>query len=428
MGLSDSPLVRRMAGGAAWSLAGAVASRLLALAAAIVVARALGKARFGELAVIQSSVNMFSVLAGFGLGLTSTKFVAELRATDPERAGRIIALSSASSLATGAAASAALFLFAPWLAARALNAPHLAWPLRLSSPILLLGAWAGTQTGALAGFEAFKRLARVTAAGGFLNFPFLVAGVLAGGVPGAVCGLAGANFAACLVNSRALRAELRSAGIRPRWSGLAREWPVLWRFSVPAALGALMIGPVHWACGAMLVNRPDGYAEMGVLNAASQWRLAMVFVPTAVEAILLPVLASLKGAGDAAAYRRAILSNLALNAGLSAAAALAVALAAPFIMRGYGPGFEGGAPVLAVTALSVVLSAPCTVLAQALASAGDMWPGFFVNVLWGAAYLAATSALVRQGAMGVAAAMCAAYAVQLAAMSAFAWRRVWTAA
>ncbi|PYS80065.1 MAG: polysaccharide biosynthesis protein, partial [Acidobacteria bacterium] len=134
---------------------GAVASRVLGLAASIFVARVLGKEGFGEVGIVQSTVGMFQVFASFGLGITATKYVAEFRSVDPEKAGRIISLSFTVALATGLLIMVPLIIFAPWLAQRTLAAPPLAGPLRIGSPILLLGALCGAQTGVLAGFEKF---------------------------------------------------------------------------------------------------------------------------------------------------------------------------------------------------------------------------------------------------------------------------------
>ena len=82
-------------------MAGAVISRGLMLAATVLVARMLGKTVYGELGMIQSTVGMFGVFAGFGLGLTATKHVAEFRQSDPDRAGRIINLSCLVAVFTG---------------------------------------------------------------------------------------------------------------------------------------------------------------------------------------------------------------------------------------------------------------------------------------------------------------------------------------
>ena len=91
--IENSPIGLRLARGVFWSMAGAVISRGLMLAASVLVARMLGKMGFGELGMIRSTVGMFGIFAGFGLGLTATKHVAEFRSSDPERAGRIISLS-----------------------------------------------------------------------------------------------------------------------------------------------------------------------------------------------------------------------------------------------------------------------------------------------------------------------------------------------
>ena len=151
----------RFARGAVWSLVGAVISQGCGLAASVITARLLGREQFGEYGIIQSTVGMFGVFAGMGLGLTATKYVAELRVTNPHRAGRIIALSTAVALGTATTAAVALSAAAPWLAASTLNAPNLSAELRIATGVLFLNALNGTQTGVLAGLEAFRTIARV---------------------------------------------------------------------------------------------------------------------------------------------------------------------------------------------------------------------------------------------------------------------------
>jgi len=55
----------------------------------------------GQLGMVQSTAGMFGIFAGFGMGLTANKHVAELKIKDPARAGRIIGLSSLVSWTTG---------------------------------------------------------------------------------------------------------------------------------------------------------------------------------------------------------------------------------------------------------------------------------------------------------------------------------------
>ena len=266
--IDNSPIGSRLARGVFWSMAGAVISRGLMLAASVLVARMLGKAGFGELGMIRSTVGMFGVFAGFGLGLTATKHVAEFRSSDPARAGHIIALSWIVAMVTGGLMALGLFIFAPWLAEHTINAPHLTGVLRIGALILFINALNGAQTGALAGFEAFKTIAHVNLFVGLISFPILVGGAYFGGLTGAVWALAinlGVNW---LLNHLALRKEARRYNVPLAFRDCSRELSVLWRFSLPAVLAGSMVGPVRWACSALLVNQPDGYGEMGIFTAA----------------------------------------------------------------------------------------------------------------------------------------------------------------
>lgn len=68
--LEESTIGLRLARGAFWSIVGASVSRGLMLAASILVARILGCEVYGEFSIIRSTVSMFLVFAGFGLGMT----------------------------------------------------------------------------------------------------------------------------------------------------------------------------------------------------------------------------------------------------------------------------------------------------------------------------------------------------------------------
>lgn len=407
--LEASPLGYRLARGAFWSLAGAVVSRSLGLLASILVARMLGKVGFGELGIIQSSVGLFGTFAGFGLGLTATKYVAELRAKDPARAGRIIALSSLVSWATGGAMAVLLFVLAPWLATHTLAAPHLGGLLRLGSLLLLLGAVNGAQTGALAGFEAFKRIARINFTAGIAAFPLMVGGAWLRGLEGAVFGLVITQAVNCWLNFRGLRAEVHCAAMPFVFAGASREWSVLWRFSLPALAGNLLVGPVYWLCNAMLVNRPNGYAQMGLFNAANQWFSALLFLPGVLGQAALPVLSERLGENDGLRAGKVLGFYIKLNAAAVTPLMFLGCLASPLIMSSYGPGFTEGWPILVIVLTTAALLAVQTPVGQVIAASGRMWMGTAMNFGWAACFVVLAWCLLRWGALGLAAARLGAY-------------------
>jgi O-antigen/teichoic acid export membrane protein len=353
------------------------------------------------------------VFAGFGLGITATKYVAEFRTKDPTRAGRIIALSSVVAFATGGLISLALYIFAPFLAARTLAAPHLVLEFRIGALLLFFNALNGAQTGALSGFEAFKAIAHANLIRGLLSFPVMVTGVLLWRLPGAVCGLVLAAAIACLVNQWVLRNECRRAAVPIRYRAIASERRVLWHFSLPAFLSSAMTAPAAWAANAMLVNEPNGYSEMGIFNAANQWRAALLFLPGLIGQVVVPILASLQNAGGRRPARRVLLGSMLTN-GLCSVPALVVLLpCSGWIMSFYGQTFSPRGAVLQVSLLSAALLAIQTPVGNLIGAFGRMWVGFFMNLGWAACLLGAAHGLLvlGWGAQALACAYLAAYLV-----------------
>ena len=113
---APSTMARRLATGTFWLLAGTVVWRVLTAVSAIFVARILGGAAFGELAMVRSTVDLFVVFGSFRLGSTATKYVSQYRHTDPPRAGAILLLVSIVSLVTCFAMGALCLALSPWLA------------------------------------------------------------------------------------------------------------------------------------------------------------------------------------------------------------------------------------------------------------------------------------------------------------------------
>ena len=373
----------------------------------------LGKHSFGALGVIQSTVGMFQVFAGFGLGVTATKYVAQYRTTDLEKVHRFVRSSTMIAAGTGSLMALVLVIIAPRLATNTLAAPALTGPLRLSALMLLLGAMIGAQLGTLSGFEAFKTIARITLITGLAGFPLMLAGVYLAGVSGGVAALAASMVVNWVLNHLALRSLLPGVGApRVRSSQTGELW-VLWRFSTPAVLSGIMVAPVLWVCNAMLVNQPGGYGEMGIYNAANQWRTAVVFLPAVVENMILPVLSNLRSEGNWTAYRKVVLYNVYFNAGIALVVASVVYAFSPLILKTYGPGFESGRPVILVLALSAVLSATIGVSGQFIASEDRMWWGLFLNLIWAVTLIIGTWFLVGRGALGLSLAYLLAYGVHL---------------
>lgn len=362
-------------------MAGSLVSQGLMLFASILVARILGKTEYGELGIIRSTVNMFTVFAGFGLGLTATKYVSEFYKKDKIRTGKIIGLSTLFAGSTGALIATILLIFAPVIAIKTINAPQLVNEIRLSAIMLFFSSLNGAQTGVLAGYESFKTIAKVNFIAGISALPIQIGFTLIFGLSGSVVGF-GLNFLLLwILNIIAVRKESQNAGVIINYKGAWSEWPILYKFSLPALLSGILVTPVIWACNAMLVNQPHGYEEMALYDAANQWRNIVLFIPAAISQIALPLLSG--SADNHNVFNRILKLNITVNIIISTIIAVCISLLASLIMNIYGNGFIEGRFVLIIMVFSTVLVSINYVLGQAIAGKGRMWYGFILNFIWG---------------------------------------------
>lgn len=410
--IEKSSVVSRLAHGTFWSLVGTVLGRGLSVIASIFVARQLGKLDFGALGIVQSTMLNFSVFVGCGLGITATKHLPELRTSDPTRAGRILVLSGLVATLVGAAISLVFVAAAPWIAERILAAPRLTSLVRVGALLLFLNTLNGSQTGALAGFEAFKSIAWVNLWTGLVTFPIMVGAVLMGGLTGGVWGMAAAAGVNWLLSHLALRRECRAFGVPLGFKGLAEEWRVLAEFSLPAVLGGAVLGPVNWLCSTILVNQPSGYAEMGIFNATSQWFALVLFLPGLLSQVLLPVLSETLSNGDNCGARGLLKLALGANATTVVPCVVVLSIASPWLMSLYGKGFEESWAVLVISLITGAIFALQSPVNQLLNAKGMIWIVLFSNLLWGLLFTGLTWAFIDGGAVGLVSARLVAYVVQ----------------
>jgi O-antigen/teichoic acid export membrane protein len=404
-----SPVGRRLANGMFWNFMSIVLSRGLGLLVSVVVVRLLGKESFGRLGIVIGTAALFQAFASVGVAITTTKYVSEHRITNPIKAGHIIALSNLTAVVTGVLMAIALAILSPWLASHVLAEPLLTIPLLIVCPTLLLGTFNGVQNGILTGLEAFKTTARLGVLTTVVGAPILAVGVWYGGIPGGAWGLVGQSLVTTVLNQISVRSAMRQAGVWPIYQGCMEQWPVLVHYSLPAFLGGLMVGPVNWACNALLVNQPHGYAEMGIYNATNQWFSAIMFIPSVLAPVLLPMLSERAGVNDRAGSRTILWYAVGGLATVAVPACVVLCLASKPIMALYGPEFSSAWPTMIVVVVTAVLLAIMAPVGNILAASARMWISLSMNLGWAVVFIGFTLLLVRWGAFGLAAARCIAY-------------------
>jgi len=406
-----------MSTGAFWGGLGGVVTRLVLLGSSFLLARILGREVLGEYGVVNTTALMVGGLAGLGIGNTVTKYVAELRNHDPDRASRILALTSVVTWVSAGIYAVLFLTLAPWLASTTLAAPKLAPMLRVSAITVVFQVVNIVQLSSLSGCEAFSKASYASMANGLFQAVLVVLGAWRWQLRGAVWGMALCTTMTVVVTWWLSRDVWSMYNLRRLWQGAMSEWPVLAGFSLPTLLCSLSVGPVLWGCNAFLAHQKYGYGQLGIFNAANQWFSAIQFLPYLLSMAALPVMAERHSVGDGRSSVRVMLGMIVASLLLVVPIGIVLSLAGSMVMSGYGADFRSGHWVLVMSVWTGALVVSMAPLQTYLAAAGRMWSVLALNMAWAVVMVLASWLMVSWrawGAEGLAGARLIAWAVHSA--------------
>ena len=404
--LKSSSLAAKVASGTFWILIGTVISSGSSLLASFFLARILGQVGMGEYGILINTANMFVIFATFGLGVTTTKHVAEFLEKNPERAGRIVGMTLTMAILMGGCVSAGVTVMAPVLAEQAMGAAHLTRYLYIIAIGLGISAVASVPSAILTGLQLFKWVGFNAAIGGVFTAGAIITGAMQYGVEGAITGYVCGQGVNLILNSICALIYMPRFGLSINLRGCWSERRLLVTYSLPSVFSSMMLSPVHWLCNSMLAHEPNGYAKLGIFHAANQWSAAVMFLPHLMGKASLPLLSN-QERFDKKAMNHIILLNLIPVT----VVVLGIIVFSQYIMKGYGPNFVEGWPVLCLIVLAYGLTASVAPLGNLIAARNKQWMGFLLNLIWACLYIGMTYLYKGEGAIGLAQALLIAYVI-----------------
>jgi O-antigen/teichoic acid export membrane protein len=399
----NSDVALRIQSGVFFNLLGAGFNQGATLIVHLVVANVLGREMFGRYTMIVATVSMVAALGQLSMGYTATKHVAEFRCVARERASRVLGLCAVVSLCSALLAAGILAAAAEWLATRVLAVPLLTGELRIAALSVFFMVLNGFFTGAVAGLEGYRGLARTGAVSGTAFVVVCSALTWQFGLRGAVAGVAfSAGLQAVLLAVLLTREAARHA-VGLRFDGLWAERKLVTRFALPASLTGLVTLPAVWIASAILARQPEGFHQLGLFGAAQTFRTMVLFVPQAVNNVGMSILNN-KRRAKPAEFRQVFWINAVLSAGAAIAVATLLFAAATPLLALFGPGFSDGRRVVGILLLAAVLEAVSAAAYQIIVSRGRMWTSFAAVALPRDLALVAVAALLvpALGAVGLA--------------------------
>jgi len=402
--------VERVFSGVFWTSIGNVVSSLATLASSLVLAKIVGAVHFGKFSVIQSILAVFLMLSGPSLGFLATKHIAEHWRLNPRRAAAILKLSNLSALILSAVIAGALLLLSPYLAGHIMRTPELRPELYLSAAILLFTGVNGAQLGALSGFEAFREVAIVNIFKGVFTFLLVAVGSYYGGIRGAIIGLAAVSMLVCAFSNHYM-ANLQSRYDLPQISraDLLAEMELLFSFSLPNWLFSIVTSLANLWTYIMVSRIPQGYAQMGIFNAANQFFLMLNFLPMIIWQVSLPVLSGVSDKKDFLKLRKSYRKLIVINLSVITLLICMLAPVSGMLMNKLGKEFAGQTQILIATLVLVPIYASANVAWLIMIVFGHMWTSLLLVVLHCLMYIGIFIVFKSQGAYGLAVARLISY-------------------
>lgn len=395
--------------GTFWSIGGAILSKGILFFAWILVGRILGTYEYGEFGVIRNTVLMFSSFAGFGLGLTATKYVSEYLKYDKQKVERLIGLSLLFGFIMGGAIFILTMLLSPWVADSMLKSPHLVIDLQIASITLLFSSINGAQTGVLQGLQAFKRIALLNFYQSLFAFPLFIVGAYYGDVRGSVVAYALSIILNCVLSYYVIKKELKYNHLAIDYKNAWLEKSVLYKFSLPAVLSGILATIFKWFADVMLINTSDGYNAMGIFTAVYTFNTILMMLSIMLDAPFLTVMSKYKNIEN----RRLSKLNILLPWFLGVWIIVPFLIFPEFGSILFGEEFAGEDfkwAFIGVLLFSLLLMFKQG-LTRILAVYDLQWFGAFSNFIWGVALLLSFSMLKNYGAIGLAFSYLIAYTI-----------------
>ena len=402
--LPDSEFRNRLVRGVSWSFLATLFAQGSVFALSLILSHIFGRDEFGRYAMIQSTVLMMVAVSQLATGYTATKYVAEYRVQDTARVGRLLGLCRNISACMGLLGAGVLFFAAGPIASTMLHGPDLETPVRIASIAVGFGVLNGFHMGALAGFEAYNTLARISWFNAFVSLVLCSAGALLGRVNGVAVALALTGAVQLLAYRRALTLVMGTHGVRIGAGEIWRENKVLLRFMLPAALSGLSSMPTLWLCNALL-SRSAGFAAVALYAVANNFRLLVLVLPTLFNNTSNALLNNRRGARDLDRYVSLFKTNLAAVALIAFGVAVVLGATGRPLLGLFGSGFGDGFYVLLVLLIAGVIEAVNTAAYLAIQSQERLWFSFCAVVIpRDLLILLLSAALIpRYGALGLAA-------------------------
>lgn len=343
------------------------------MASAIILARSLSTDNFAAFSYFQITVTMIATYSALGLGVTASRYFAEIGHENSSKRPPPIGALYASSVFFAVVSFIIIFFVPKELLTAGFSIP----PLLMGVCVFIL-VISVVPSGAILGIECYRQAAVVSALSGSVS---LSCAYLASQMKDPLIGMIGITIAAgvqFLGESKVVISKIGYGNLK-KYSVLKRsDIRKVLSFAGPMVLVSLMAASGSWILGKIILNGSNGEYEFSLYIIGLQWFSLGLFLPGMISRVLLPRLIRSKNTDARLAVRQAGLFSL------LAAVSIAVigVIFGSYISAIYGDVLAINRWFVSAYLISAIVSAPANTIGNAIIANDGQAAWLLLISLW----------------------------------------------
>ena len=344
------------------------------------IIRIYDKDMFGTYAMILNTAILIGGIADLGMGSVASRFVAEFKNNQEQRAKNILKLSLCISAITSVVISFSFFLLNDYIVKFLFGNFIFKNEVLISSLIILFFTLNTTLTGVLVGLGFFSQLAKISAIGGltYLLLPLLLKNSL--GIFGILLGVGLSYFLQVLLMYVLIIRNGLLKNSKNQDFQLFSEINLLYKYALPGTIGGLTAVFALWLLQYNLLQSYGGTKLIADYNVAFSIKSIVLILPAIVNSVSLNFLNGILGK-EKKAYKNAFKLSNYITIYSTILIACIFSVFNNYILLLFGKQYETNSSFLFILLIATIPEAITISRSQILTSENKIWKSFFfVNI------------------------------------------------
>jgi O-antigen/teichoic acid export membrane protein len=342
----------------------------------IIAARFLSQDEFGQFSMLRNTISMIEGIISGTLGSPMIKRVAETNQDKSSNFNIVIKSLFIINIVISLIFSIIIFILAPYIVEIFFkNETSMIHGLYIGCIILIATTLSGLIQKIFIGIEKYQKLAIASIYTSLISFPIIVGLIYLYNFNGALFGIViyfSIDFIFKYYQFRKLNIYEKK---ETDFTQIKSEAIKLLLFSYPL-LGSIIISSTAFWYARVMIVQSDGFAAIGIFDAAFQWLTIIMVITGATTSVVLPMFS--KNTKNKKEFSKVLWINLLVNFIISACFAIIFIFFSKEIMSIYGEQYIKGYEILIILSITSIFYSLSSILNKVFISKGNIKSILFI--------------------------------------------------